>query len=161
MAFSISDTIGDVIKREGGLVNDPADKGGETSHGISKVHNPEAWKNGPPTDEQARAIYEQKYLKGTHIDQIQDPHLQVQLLDFSINSGPLVAIQKLQEILKVKPDGVLGPVTLDALSKRDMVQVNNQLVAARVRLIGRIVSRAQTQVRFINGWLDRALQFLR
>jgi len=161
MAFSVSDTIGDVIKREGPPSNDPVDAGKRTQYGISEKANPEAWKDGKVTEAEAREIYERKYLRGTHLDQVLDDHLRNQLLDMSVTSGPLIAIQKLQEILKVKVDGILGPITLDALSKQDAIKVNNQLVAARVRLIGRIVSRTVNQVRFLNGWIDRALQFMR
>jgi lysozyme family protein len=161
MAFSVADTVGDVIKREGPDTNDSLDKGGRTSHGISEKANPEAWKDGKVTEAEARAIYEAKYVKAPHFDTVPDAHLRSHLIDFGVVSGPMIAIQKLQDILHVKADGILGPVTLDALSQQDAVKVNNQLVAARVRLIGRIVSRTVNQVRFLNGWLDRALQFLR
>jgi lysozyme family protein len=160
MSFSMSDTIDGVIKREGGLANDPLDKGGATFEGISQKANPEAWKNGPPTDAQVRAIYEAKYIKWPGFDKITDPQLQVQLIDFGINSGVQIAIQKLQEILGVKVDGQLGPMTLAALTTKDPKSINNQLVIARIKLIGRIVSKNPTQVRFVNSWLDRALQFL-
>jgi lysozyme family protein len=160
MAFSISDTIGDVIRREGADSNDPLDAGGRTSKGISEKSNPEAWKDGIVTEAEARAIYESKYLRGPGFDKVQDEHLRDQLVDFGVNSGPAIAIQKLQEILNVKVDGVLGPVTLEALSTQNPIVINNLLVIARIKLIGRIISKAPTQVRFINGWLARACEFL-
>ena len=160
MAFSVSDTIDGVIQREGGLVNDPLDKGGATFEGISQKANPEAWKNGPPTDAQVRAIYETKYVDSPGFRQITDPALFQQLVDTGILSGPEIAIRMLQGILKVTVDGVLGPETLAALATKDPRTVNNQLVIARIRMIGRIVSKNPTQVRFVSNWLDRATQFL-
>jgi lysozyme family protein len=158
--MSTESEINDILQREGGYVNNPADKGGETAYGISKVANPDAWKNGPPTADEARAIYKKKYVEGPHFDQIQDPQLQAQLVDYGVNSGPSIAIQKLQQILGVPVDGILGPGTIAALSQLHPEDVANHLVALRVKMIGQIVSKNPSQVKFLNGWLDRALQFL-
>jgi lysozyme family protein len=160
MAFSMSETIDGVIKREGKPTNDPKDHGGRTQLGISEKSNPEAWKDGVVTPEEAQAIYTQKYVKSPHFDTVPVDHLRSQLIDFGVNSGPIIAIQKLQEILGVTVDGELGPETLAALAMKDPKVINNQLVIARIKLIGRIVSKNVTQIRFINGWLDRATQFL-
>jgi len=154
------DPITNVIAREGPPTNDPVDRGGRTAFGISERANPEAWKDGKVTEEEARGIYEAKYVKGPRFDQVSDPHLQAQLIDFGVTSGPLVAIQKLQDILGVKPDGVLGPITLTALAKAQVDTVNNALVAARLRMICRIVQKNPSQVRFLYGWCDRALQWM-
>mgnify|MGYP001593738868 FL=1 len=156
------DTIIDgVLKREGAATNDPQDGGGRTAFGISEAANPKAWADGKVTAEEARAIYTQKYVNHPGFNKIEDAHLQAQLIDFGVNSGPAIAIMKLQDILKVTVDGVLGPETLEALEKAQAwTDVNNLLVAARVRLIGRIVSKNPSQIKFLNGWLDRSLQFL-
>ena len=157
-----NDPIDDVIKREGGskATNDSADGGGRTQYGISERSNPEAWADNKVSEAEAREIYERKYIKYPGFDKVADPHLQIQLIDYGVNSGPGVAIIKLQQILSVEVDGVLGPQTLAALLAASSREVNNQLVAARVRMIGKIVSKNISQVRFINNWLDRALQFL-
>jgi lysozyme family protein len=157
-----TDVIGDIIEREGGAVvtNDPADGGGRTQYGISEKSNPAAWADGKVTEAEARAIYQRKYIDGPGFGKIQDKQLQTQLVDFGVNSGPMVAIQKLQGILHVPVDGVLGPQTLTALVGVHPEDVCNLLVAARVRMIGQIVSKNPSQLRFLNGWLDRSLQFL-
>lgn len=152
--------INDIIKREGPPTNDPTDKGGRTAYGISEKANPDAWKNGPPTAEQAKQIYLTKYVNGPGFDKIQDSKLQAQLVDMGVNSGPSIAIQKLQVIVGVPQDGKLGPATLQALASMSPTVVNTHLVIERVKLIGRIVSKNPSQVKFLNGWLDRALQFL-
>lgn len=154
------DFIDDIIKREGGLTNDPLDPGGRTDKGISARSNPEAWKDGKVTEEEARAIYEAKYFKGPGFDKVPDPTLQAQLTDFGVLSGPAVAIRNLQTILGCHPDGVLGPETLLALSTANLRVVNNHLVAARVRMICRLVQANPPQLRFLLGWADRSLQFL-
>ena len=157
----IDSIIDDVLKREGPPTNDPTDTGGRTAFGISEKANPAAWADGKVTEAEARAIYERKYVDFPGFRGVEDKHLQAQLIDFGVHSGPAIAIMNLQAILKVTVDGVLGPKTLEALQKAlPFEDVNNHLVAARIRLIGRIVSKNPSQVKFLNGWLDRSLQFL-
>jgi lysozyme family protein len=156
----MSDMFDLIQTREGAATNDPNDRGGPTAHGISQKANPEAWKNGPPTEAEARAIFESKYVLGPKFNLIEDPKLQAQLIDYGFNSGSYVAIQKLQAILKVPVDGILGPQTLEALSKSDIKEVNKQLVIARVTMLCRIIQKDPTQVKFAVGWMTRALSFL-
>ena len=153
--------IAGIVAREGGFVNDPQDKGGRTFEGISEKSNPDAWKNGQPSEAQVRQIYQQRYVSGPGFDNITDTQLRTQLVDYGVLSGPMIAIQKLQGILKIPLDGVLGPVTLSALATVHPEDVNNLLVAARVKMIGQIVVKNPTQLKFLNSWLDRALQFLK
>lgn len=156
----MADIIDDIEKREGPDSNNPADHGGPTSHGISKAANPDLWIDGPPTEAQSRARYEARYLHSPGFDKVEDSRLRAQLVDYGVNSGPAVAIMKLQAILKVEADGVLGPKTLVALGREDQRWLNNQLVGARVRMLGKIVTRDKSQLTFINGWLDRACSFI-
>ncbi len=153
-------TFDSIQSREGAPTNDPLDKGGPTAYGISQKSNPEAWKNGPPTEEEARAIFESKYVKFPHFDLIEDPKLQAQLIDFGFNSGSFVAIQKLQAILKVTVDGIIGNETLVALKAADPKEVNKQLAISRMKMLCKIVQKDVSQVRFISGWCDRCLSFL-
>lgn len=151
--------IDDILKREGGPTNDPLDKGGRTQFGISETSNPEAWKDGRVTEEEARAIYERKYLLGPGFDRITFSTLREQLVDFGVTSGPHLAISNLQTLLNITPDGVLGPTTLSHIPL-DARRLNNDLVAARVRMIGRLVQKNPSQLKFLGGWLNRALEFL-
>jgi len=157
----MTDVIGDVIRREGPETDDPADAGGRTKYGISEAANPDLWKDGPPTEAQSRARYEQRYIQGPGFDKIQDAQLRTQLIDFGVNSGPMVAIQKLQGILHVDVDGVLGPQTLGALAMMHADDANTALVVARVKMIGKIVTKNPTQLKFLNGWLNRSLEWLK
>lgn len=156
---TVSDIISNEIKIEGAPTNDPADKGGRTAFGISEKSNPSAWANGAPTEAMARAIYQQKYVTGPGFDKIEDSGLQSQLVDYGVNSGPMIAIQKLQAIVGVEVDGVLGPATLAAIPS--FPNLNNLLVGARIRMIGKIVQKNPSQLKYLEGWLDRALQFVK
>ncbi len=157
----IDGIIDDLLKREGGFVNDPRDSGGRTNFGIAEKSNPEAWADGKVTEDEARSIYFNKYVKGPGFDRITDSSLMAQLVDFGVNSGPSIAIQKLQTVLRVTVDGILGKETLAALSSRDAREVGNLLVGERIKMIGRICVKNPSQLAFLNGWLNRCCEFLR
>lgn len=153
--------IDDILKREGPLTNDPTDAGGRTEFGISEHSNPAAWADGKVTEEEARVIYQRKYVDFPKFNLISDKQLREQLIDFGVTSGPMVAIQKLQTILHVDVDGVIGTQTLAALTTIHPEDVNNALVAARIKMIGQIVSKNPSQLKFLNGWLNRAVEWLK
>lgn len=157
---TIADIITNEIKIEGAPTNDPTDKGGRTAFGISEKANPSAWLNGAPTEAEARAIYQAKYVDAPGFGAIKDPSLQAQLIDFGINSGAMIAIMKLQSILGVEVDGIMGPETLDVISSSQL-NLNNLLVASRIRMIGKIVQKNPSQLKYLGGWLNRSLEFLR
>lgn len=158
--MGISEDIDNEIKLEGGLSNDPQDPGGLTYEGISKKSNPELFKNGLPTDAQVRAVYLAKYVQGPGFDKITDKQLQAQLIDFGVNSGTYIAITYLQKVLGVAQDGILGPTTLAALSKAHSDDINTALAIERIKMIGRLVEKNPSQLKFLNGWLSRCCEFL-
>jgi len=54
----------------------------------------------------------------------------------------------------------LGPKTLAAIEASDPVWLNNQLVASRITMIGRLVQQRPVQLMYLSGWLSRALSFM-
>lgn len=159
---TVQEIITQIEQREGGaaVTNDPSDPGGRTQWGISERANPEAWADGHVTETEARAIYERKYVKGPGFDKIHDVGLMAQMVDYGVNSGPMVVIQKVQAILGVGVDGILGPATLAAINAANPLELSRKLVAARVRMICRVVQRRPEQLKDLYGLVDRALQFL-
>lgn len=156
--------IDDIIAKEGGskATNDPADKGGRTQYGISERSFPEAWNDGKVTEQEAREIYLSKFVVGPGFSKIPPSHSKVQsiLVDWGVNSGPIIAIQHLQRLLVVPVDGVFGPGTLAALISADPQLLAAKLVRERVKMIARVVQKNPSQVKFLGGWLDRALSFI-
>ena len=153
--------IDDILSREGGLVNLTSDHGGRTIYGISEKANPEAWKNGPPSLDTAKQILAAKYIRAPGFDSIDNPYLRDQLIDFGVNSGPQLAIMKLQGLLGLDQDGVIGAVTRNAIQQHpDQRHLHNLLVGERVKMLGRIVLKNSTQLAFLSGWLERATSFI-
>ena len=161
----LDDIISGVIEREGGAkaTNDPNDPGGRTQYGISERANPDLWADGKVTEDEARERYLAKYVVYPKYHTIPPSHpaTQEQLIDWGVNSGPNIATQELQKILGTDQDGDLGPVTLKLLLGVDDRTLNNLLVAARVKMIARVVQRNPSQVKWLGGLLNRALSFLK
>lgn len=159
--MSITDQlIDDIIVREGHQTNDPVDPGGLTYKGLSKRANPDLFVNGLPTDQQVHQRYVDRYVKGPGFDKVADPSVESLLVDWGVNSGPAIAIMALQRIVGAGADGLLGPATLAATNAYPADKLIGKLVAERVRMIGRIVSKNPSQLRYINGWLSRSLEWL-
>jgi lysozyme family protein len=159
--------IDDIIEREGGFTNHPADRGGPTKYGITQA-TLAVWRGHPVTiDEvrdldipETRQIYKARYVVAPGFDHPSIGELLCdQLVDYGVNSGPGVAIMKLQAVLGVPADGKLGPMTYSALAAANQQLVNNKLVVERVLMIGRIVCKVPTQLVFLMGWLTRAVGF--
>ena len=161
---NLDEIIADIMYLEGGAIvsNDPDDSGGRTQYGISERSNPQAWLDGKVTEKEAKEIYLQRYVIFPKWHTIPPSHQLVQriLIDWSVISGPYLVTNKLQQILSVRVDGVFGPKTLAAMVATDVKELNNKLVAERIKMIGRIVSSKPSQAKFCLGWLSRALEFL-
>jgi len=105
---TIDTILDEIIRREGGYVNHPADRGGRRTFGIT-AQTLGAWlKLGRPataaevqalTETEARAIYRQQYITGPGLDVITHPGLLHLLVDAGVHSGPKRAVQWLQSAL--------------------------------------------------------------
>lgn len=157
----MADFLDEIILAEGSReTNDPDDTGGRTKYGISERFNPDLWANGPPTYEQARERFLQRYCEAPGYDHITFTPLRDQLTDFAVNAGTERATNTLQAILGVERDGKLGPLTLSALAARDAKDVNNRLVAARCAFYYSLAKARPSNKKFLKGWLTRAKRFL-
>ena len=172
----MSDLIKDIIRREtggdpdGGYTNDPDDPGGRTQFGISERAHPEAWADDKVTLDEATGIYDKKYIDQPDFDLIKNIHLQHQLVDMGVPSGPQTAIRTLQQLVGVTVDGVIGPKTLAAIERYPagllfgypvpgIVLLNLAVRDARILLYIGIVKRNVRKLKFLLGWVKRALEF--
>ena len=139
----LTDTIAALIAREGGFTNHPDDSGGPTNYGITQA-TLQWWLKRPVTladvqaitPELASEIYTTLYVKNPGFDQLEVPdYFKDHLIDFGVNSGPRLAVMKLQAILGVTVDGDIGPQTKEALATCDPRTTNNQLAIARLQMV--------------------------
>lgn len=165
--MTLDDIIDQVIRREGGFVHDPADRGGATTYGITQ-RTLEQFRKRPVTVEdvmnltesEARQIYREEYIVRPGFMQIQSDAVRALVVDCAVNHGVKRAVLLLQEAAHVFMDGILGPQTLQAANRMTPVALYRRMCAARVRLYGHIISRDHSQAKFAAGWLNRAAEFI-
>lgn len=157
------DFIDRVIAREGGskITRDPHDPGGVTKYGISKKAYPDEDIENL-TFERARLLYEQRLLRA-NLDKILDPYLRELVFDFHVHSDPwegggAQSIRVLQRLVGTKPDGVLGPVTLQAVNRMTHnPDIYRAYSRERLIFLARLVQNRPTSIKYLTGWISRVL----
>ena len=164
--MTVDEIIAGIIDREGEGTPpylDPRDYGGRTRWGIAERAHPDAWRNGPPTRDDAKRIYAEVYVAPFDplIAAGLDDRVRVALIDDGVLSGVMTSIKNLQRAVNVPPDGVIGPQTLKAIRQcgKDRWLLTT-VVQLRAHRLARIVEEDHTQARFVVGWIDRCLSFL-
>lgn len=163
--MTVREILDEVIRREGGFVHDPDDSGGATKFGITQ-QTLSNWRGYDVTiDEvlsltydEAIRIYEKKYVEEPGFLPLPNG-LRAAVVDFAVNSGPITAIKQLQKALGCTQDGVLGPRTLAAVQMVPVDRLQAELVKVRVRYLAGIVVSQPVKLKFLCGWLNRALTF--
>lgn len=161
------DIITQILKREGGFVDHPNDKGGPTNFGITKI-TLEAWRGHSVSDSEllalseveARDIYRKLYVEQPGFAQITNANMRGLVVDSGVNHGPKRAVRMLQHALGVDEDGEFGDKTLNALTLADPRRLFVRFCAERVRYYGRIISHDATQHVFALGWANRIAEFI-
>lgn len=176
--MTIDDILAEVLRSEGGYVNDPRDAGGETNWGITLRTARANGYNGPMRDmprETALAIYRRQYVDAPGFDRVAlvSQKIAAELVDTGVNMGPKVASIFLQRALNglnrqakdyadVAVDGVIGSQTITALRAfiaRRSAEGEQRLLLLLNALQGeRYLSLAEGRAAnetFLYGWLGR------
>ena len=155
---TFNEIIEKVLEHEGGYVNDPNDRGGETNFGITKKFYPDVdIKN--LTKDQAKHIYHTDYWRRGKCDEIPS-RLRHIYFDMLVNFGKRGAVKVLQRAAnaknkdKIDVDGGLGPATLKAIQNLELERVR----AYRVLRFANLVIKKPEQERFWFGWFRRATE---
>lgn len=175
--MNIKQIIDDIIRREGGFVNHPNDKGGATKYGITKWALAEYLNKKPSqitiddirgvTKELAHDIYEQNYLRKPKIDRLPEG-VQPFLLDSCVNHGPddpILFVQRVCNgagIADLSIDGVAGPATREAAHRAQEAMGEwflKALIEERRNKYRQIVIDNPSQKVFLDGWLARLAEF--
>lgn len=146
-----------LLSWEGGFVNHPKDPGGATNKGVTlatfrsyygKDKTINDLKN--ITDEQWLHIFKKGYWDKWKADEIKSQSIANLVVDWVYNSGKY-GITKVQSLLGVTADGIVGPKTLAALNAQDPQTFFKKLHSAR-EIFYRGLSNFKT---FGTGWLRR------
>jgi lysozyme family protein len=155
----------ELIGIEGGYVNDPTDRGGETKYGISKRSYPHLnIKN--LTLQDAKEIYYRDFWKANGLDNIIKYELALELFGTGVDMGVGIAPRFLQEALNLmnrnqrdfpdlKVDGKIGPISIEAYKKVDDRILLKVLNGLQFRRYAEICERNPSQEKYFNGWMKR------
>lgn len=156
-----------VTVREGGYVNDPTDKGGETKFGISDkrdgLADGQTDVNGDEkpdtrikdlTQEQAGEIYFRDYWQPAYCSDWPDG-ISLIVFDAAVQHGVKKALTLLQDAAGVKPDGIVGPKTTAAVIGADPEWLLTRYLLRRSRFYADIIKSNPAQSRFLSGWFNR------
>ncbi|WP_108459215.1 glycoside hydrolase family 108 protein [Devosia naphthalenivorans] len=142
-----------VLVHEGGKVDHPKDPGGRTNKGVTqRVYNAWRGKSHLPMrdvylidDLEVAAIYRFQYWEAVMGDRLPEGVGYV-VFDGAVNSGPKQSIKWLQRALGSlytgKVDGVMGTITLDAVSATNDMD----------ELIARVIDRRDAFLRALKTW---------
>ena len=154
-----------MIVDEGGYILHiiPGDTGGTTYAGIARNKNPQwgGWafidaKETPPT-ELVREFYKANFWDRIKGDEL-NPAIAQSIFNFAVNAGVSVAVKLAQIVAKTAPDGVIGAKTITALNGMSEDLFIAHYALAKIARYRDIVQRDRTQIKFMLGWLNRALR---
>lgn len=172
MKTEFSDIIIDVLEREGGFVNDPADRGGATKFGVTigtlREHGIDVDGDGnididdveSMPLETAKEVYRRHYWDPLQFGRFPG-ELRDVMFDMCINHGQSRAVKILQDAINregydIAVDGIIGPQTLSHTKYVGLKEV----VYERIYFYSVIIQNDPSQIRFRKGWYNRALGFL-
>lgn len=144
-----------LIGHEGGYVNHPADPGGETKYGISRRSYPGEDIKGM-TLARAKTIYARDFWGPAGCDAVQDD-IKFDLFDMAVNSGVRAAVRALQTAVGETPDGVLGPLTLQAVQSVNPTRLAARFNGERLAYMAELTNWPA----FGRGWAKRIASNLR
>jgi lysozyme family protein len=115
--MNYDDAFERLIGHEGGLVDHPSDPGGLTKYGISQRSYPGEDIRGMTLD-RAKLIYRRDFWGPAGCDTVPNA-IKFDLFDMAVNAGVRKAVQTLQRAVNETPDGILGPLTIQAAQSMD------------------------------------------
>lgn len=182
MSKTIEQLLDELIQREGGYVNNAADRGGATmfgiTEGVARANGYQGDMRQLPRDT-AKSIYRRIYWERPHFDAVaaRAPRLAEKLFDTGVNMGPTVAATFLQRSLTalnrmgsdypdLVADGQFGAASLSALNSflktRGVDQGQTVVLHALDALQGeryiRLAEVNPKQETFLYGWLANRIE---
>ena len=171
-----------MIVHEGGYVNDPDDPGGETYKGVARKMHPNwlGWtiidllkkQKGFPDNlhfpNELEIMKELNYEVGTFYysqfwlkikgESILDQAVAESIFDFAVNAGIATSVHLAQTVVKVTPDGTIGPKTVAAINGCDPDYFLARFAILKIKRYVEICQKRPLSKKYIFGWVNRALQ---
>ena len=153
------------ILAEGGykLHTVPGDTGGTTYAGIARNPNPywAGWafidRGETPPSELVREFYRSQFWHPLRLDEVTHQEVAASIFDFGVNAGIGTAAKLAQLVVGATPDGKIGAKTLQALNAIDTDLFVARYALAKIARYRDIVRKDRSQIKFLVGWVSRAL----
>jgi lysozyme family protein len=146
-----------LLEHEKGFVNHPKDPGGMTNLGVTRATYEQYMGRGV-TEAEIRALtaadvaplYKSEYWDKARCDDLPSG-LDWAVFDWGVNAGMSRPVKALQRIVGVKPDGGVGPKTLQAIGNFEPKVLIEKLYDARQKFYESLTTYAT----FGKGWKRR------
>ncbi|MGE7137927.1 glycoside hydrolase family 108 protein [Luteibacter sp. NPDC031894] len=149
---------------EGGYSNHPLDPGAATMSGVTQVvYDEDRRDRRLPTRDvrmmttaERDGIYRRRYWDLVRADEL-PTGVDYAVFDFAVNSGVRTASRALQKIVAVEPDGIIGPATIQAVTRfgasLGTVMLSDAICEARMAYLRGL----DTFPTFGRGWTARVM----
>lgn len=162
----VSKLVNFVLRWEGGFQNMKEDRGNYykgkligTNMGVTPGAYVQAFGKVPSvqdmknlTHDQFTHILKKLYWDYVKADQIKDQKVANLIVDFAWASGTVNAVKRIQKVLGLTPDGIVGPKTLAAFNDP---QAFDKIYNYRISYVESIVKNNPSQAKFLKGWKNR------
>jgi lysozyme family protein len=150
-----------IIKSEGGYVNDPSDRGGETNLGVT-IGAWGAYLNRAIQPGEMKLLTQdtvKPFYRSMYWDKVKGDDLPVgvdyAVFDFAVNAGPGRAAKFLQQSVGATPDGAIGPGTMALVAKATPTDILQKFAQQKEAFYNSLAEKNPAQQKFLKGWLNR------
>lgn len=155
------------LKHEGYYSNNPLDRGGATKFGITMA-TLSIYRKGPVSEAMVKAltldealkVYEALYWRPLMLDKVRSDALAAIILDQAINRGVAAVTKRLQRLLGVEIDGIMGPQTIAAINSCEPRPFGIRFVFDSQMAYCDICVKDPSQLQFLRGWIKRSQELL-
>ncbi|MBX3120370.1 MAG: hypothetical protein KF784_15010 [Fimbriimonadaceae bacterium] len=162
MSDDFQKVLKQILKYEGGYVNDPVDPGGATNMGIiQKVYDSYRVSKGLAkqpvkviTKDEVADIYEERYWKTSRAVYLKWP-LSLAVFDTAVNFGVGRSNQFVAQALGLTGTTAWNPKASELIHTADPKTVALKIVDLRIAYRHARVAKAPSQKKFLKGWLNR------
>ena len=158
-----------VLKNEGGYVNNPNDRGGETYKGVARKFHPNwsGWSlldsmsnknsSNDSLDEAVESFYLENFWNKLKCDSITSDKVAFELFDTGVNMGVKGGAKLMQMCAEVTADGNIGVNSLSAINAVDEELLLLRFKLAKVARYAYLVKKRPQNKAFLHGWINRTL----
>lgn len=160
--------IGEILKSEGGYVNNKNDAGGETNFGITKAVAVANGYSGSMKDlslDFAKKIYKNEYWDKLKLDQVRNQEVAEILFDVAVNAGVGRAAEFMQKMINymtksnIEIDRKIGNITIGKINEIDTSKEAELATMLLATLQGAhyitCCDKREANEDFLLGWLRR------